>query len=115
MEELAQILNKSSRLYRYDVEPPSGGTTATAISEPSEELAYWAFDMLVSIVSPSSSETAASGAASSRYPTNARLVLPALLERFDTTLRRFVLDQKLRGRMPLERYVISISWSGILR
>lgn len=107
IEKLAEILGEGSILYRYDVDS-EGGTTATAIAEPSEEMAYWAFDLLVSTASSSRQQTNNAGVGIESVKTRSdigTLVQPALMRRFEVTLRRFVQDIKLRGRLPLERSV----------
>lgn len=107
IEKMAEILRKGSILYRYDVDSISG-TTATAIAEWSEEMAYWAFDLLVSIVSSSQRQPEESEAGNKSVEKGSdvgSLVQPALMRRFEETLRRFVQDIKLRGRLPLERSV----------
>lgn len=115
IEKLAEILGKGSILYRYDVDSRDG-TTATAIAGPSEDMAYWAFDLLVSVASSSSSQdrsrsTQAGVDGKKREADVGGLVRPALMGRFEETLRRFVQDVKLRGRLPLERSVPNF-WDG---
>lgn len=69
-----------------------------AIAGSSEEMAYWAFDMLVSIAS--------GPPADGNEKSESNLMLAALLGRFEETLRHFVQDVGIRGRLPLERSVI---------
>lgn len=99
VEQVAEILSKGSTVYHYDVPNTSegGGTTATAVAEPSEELAYWAFDLLVSTSSSSTTTSQEDGESPAAH------LLPALLARYQHTLQRFVLDARLRGRLPFER------------
>lgn len=111
IHRLAEILRQASQLYRYDVES-TGGTTATAVAGASEELAYWAFDLLVSTAASAPNrgqpdddggrEDDGEGARSNAGQT----MMPALLQRFEETLRRFVQDVRLRGRLPFERSVL---------
>jgi hypothetical protein len=105
IQKLAEILRKGSILYRYDVDSV-GGTTAGAIAGPSEEMAYWSFDLLVSTASSAQhhhKDTKLDGGRAKSEVGN--LMIPVLIQRFEETLRRFVQDIRLRGRLPLERSV----------
>lgn len=92
IEHYAEILRKASVLYHHDVQM-NGGTTAPVVIEPLERMRNWAFDLLVASVS-------GSGEARQRV---ARLVMPSAMKRFDTALRNFLDDVKLRGQMPFGR------------
>ncbi|EJT47942.1 hypothetical protein A1Q1_03177 [Trichosporon asahii var. asahii CBS 2479] len=116
VERFAETLRRASLLYHYDVEA-SGGTTAPAVNDDGEGVRYWAFDQLVAGArrehgehgegseprndSNDSKATATEGEEASRRV--AALFAPAVLKRFDLTLRQFLDDAKLRGQMPFSR------------
>lgn len=95
VERFAETLRRASLLYHYDVEA-CGGTTAPAVTDDGEGMRYWAFDQLVSGAKRSGEEEEASRRVAS-------LFAPAVLKRFDLTLRQFLDDAKLRGQMPFSR------------
>lgn len=97
-EQLANTLRKASVLYRYEVDAHDG-TSAPVVAETSEEMRYWALDMLVALASPSPHKEDAPTAGTKLVNS----AVPALLERFEQSLRHFVADTKLRGQMPLGR------------
>lgn len=88
----ASTLRKASTLYHYDVNA-DGGTTAPAITESSEAMRFWAFDLLL--------------ASSVSHPTTKdrgeQYCLSELIQRFEVALRQLVDDGKLRGQMPFPR------------
>jgi hypothetical protein len=92
IEQFADILRKASTLYHYDTRP-NGGTTAPAVPESLEQMRYRALDLLIGCASWSERDGARV----------AGLVVPSLVTRFETALRQFVDDAKLRGRMPFPR------------
>ncbi|WWC72496.1 uncharacterized protein I206_106458 [Kwoniella pini CBS 10737] len=93
--QLSETLCKASALYHYDVRV-NGGTTAPAIPESQEDLRYWALDVLVSLSVRKEGD-------SDKERRIASLAAPALIKRFDQTLRRWLDDQKLRGSLPFGR------------
>lgn len=93
IERYSNILQQASELYHYDVPVTRGGTTGGITSVPSEVLAYWSFDLLITSVS-----------SPSRGPLSvASLTLPTLLRKCEDVLRRYIDDVRLRGRVPLPR------------
>lgn len=100
-ERLAEVytetLRRSSVLYRFDVDH-SGGTTAMAIPERSEDVRYWAFGVLVAA---SGNERA--GGDTSGGGAVARIAAQSMERRMRGALRGYVDDARLRGQMPLGR------------
>lgn len=121
VERFAETLRRASLLYHYDVEA-GGGTTAPAVNDEGEGIRYWAFDQLVaggkrepreqserseSERTENETDGEAEGEDASRRV--AALFAPAVLKRFELTLRQFLDDAKLRGQMPFSRYVPALS------
>lgn len=104
VERFAETLRRASLLYHYDVEA-GGGTTAPAVNDEGEGVRYWAFDQLVAGGKREQSERTESEAGGDDARRVAALFAPAVLKRFELTLRQFLDDAKLRGQMPFSRYV----------
>ncbi|RXK40656.1 hypothetical protein M231_02113 [Tremella mesenterica] len=107
LSQYADVLAKASRVHRYDT-TSEGGTTAPAVAEPSEQMRYWAFDRLVEAVTRSSTSTSSNAQsvkvqAEENAKRVARLSIPALIGRFESSLRQFLDDSKIRGQMPFPR------------
>jgi len=93
VERYSDILPQGSTLYTYETPVPAGGTTGGITPVPSEELAYWSFDLLVDSVSRP-------GATNGSFGT---LTLSTLMRRCEGVLTRYVDDVRLRGLVPLPR------------
>jgi hypothetical protein len=99
--QVADVLRKASILYYQDVNT-QGGTTAPVVPESAEQMRYWAFDLLVGL---SSAEPTQHGlVVEDQGATRVALKsLPSLIMRFETSLRQFLDDAKLRGQLPFPR------------
>ncbi|KAF7985483.1 hypothetical protein HWV62_5261 [Athelia sp. TMB] len=90
--------HKSSSSHDFEtVNMPEYGSTFSGVSLPRERFSYWCFDLLFLICS----DTAKDQEASRRRV--AALSIPALLNRCQTTLVRYVADEALRGNLPFPR------------
>ncbi|CAK9786560.1 hypothetical protein CC85DRAFT_283171 [Cutaneotrichosporon oleaginosum] len=117
VEAYAETLRKASVLYHYDVRVP-GGTTAPVIAEAKEATRYWALEQLITNAGRprrrdrpadngmAEDDDGAKGRGDGAED-NARRVaayfVPSVLKRFESTLRHFLSDAKLRGQMPFTR------------
>lgn len=93
-QQLTNILRKASVLFHYD-NIVDGGTTAHVIPESSEEMRYWALDLLVAVASSVQPDK---GRASTPLQ---RFGLAALIKRFEAPMRQMLQDTRLTGHMPL--------------
>jgi len=99
--QFAEVLRKASRLYRYDVAVSNGGTTAPAITESSEGMRYWAFDVLIAASSVDESlETDDLLEGKKRV---ASISSKSLMLRIEEGLNRFLADSRIRGQIPFGR------------
>ena len=101
-----ETLRKASTLYHFDVSH-IGGTTAPAIAERSEEARYWAFETLLTQARSSGAQSGRSRGKPEQegHGNVAQKAAESLVRRMDGTLRDFIDDARLRGQVPLGRYV----------
>lgn len=116
LTQLAKVLAQGSQLYDsantpYSPQDDSGrgltdysqvddrhyGSTDSGLSLPRERFSYWCFDLLFLICSDTTKEQENS------RKRLAALSLPALLNRCQMTMVRYVADAALRGNLPFPR------------
>jgi hypothetical protein len=122
IEHLGETLRKASRLYRQDV-PSRGGTTAPAISDAQERMRYWAFNFIIALSTQGDGKGLGLGSGAGTgtgmgtgmgraeidehgkegRKKVARGVMPALMWRFEESIKAFLEDAKMRGQMPFSR------------
>jgi hypothetical protein len=95
------ILREASRLYQRAACKHNTGTTAPVVVENSEDMRYWALDVIICATGKDGAE----GEAEAGRKRVARIAVLSLMGRFREGLSRFLLDSKIRGQIPFGRFV----------